>query len=626
MAVSTDYIPISEVDIKVDGTRIDRTLQNHIVELRVDSDRLLPDMFEVQFYTPDTEVLDSGTFDIGKRVEITVQQEVLIKGEITAIEPEFTRSGYVQLAIRGYDKSHRLHRGQKTRVFANMTDSDIVQKIAREAGLQVSVDSTSVTHPHVWQNNQTDMAFIRERARRLGYVVYVEDETLYFKKDAPASGQPVELEWGGNLRSFRPRIAATHQSDKVIVQGWDPGEKKAVVGQATRSSGKRHQGGVKEEGGAKARQAFNKPATTVVVDYPGITDGEAKEIAQALYNQIQDRFVQAEGVCIGNPKVKAGRTVKITDVGEKLSGTYVVTSATHIFDPVRGYETHFVIRGRQPDVMTYLLEGRRTANPDRALINGVVVAVVTDTNDPEGLGRVKVKFPWLDEQLESHWVRVAAPGAGQKRGIYYIPEVNDEVLIAFEHGDINQPYVLGGLWNGKDEPPKKTSEVVADGKVVERIIRSRAGHVIILNDAQDKEQIIIRDKTEKNEIIIDSKTNTMTINVTQDYRLTTEKGEIATSSGKATTITSGDTTTIDSKGNITVKSQATATITIEAGGQVTVKGKGITVESTTGDLTLKAGAGKVSIQGLQVSIQASTQAELKGSAMVQIQGGLVKIN
>jgi uncharacterized protein involved in type VI secretion and phage assembly len=126
---------------------------------------------------------------------------------------------------------------------------------------------------------------------------------------------------------------------------------------------------------------------------------------------------------------------------------------------------------------------------------GVVVGLVTNNKDPNGLGRIKVKYPGMDELDESPWVRLAAPMAGQQRGFYALPEINDEVLIAFEQGDIHRPYMVGMLWNGADHPPKPNHEVVSgDGRVNQRLIRSRSGHQIILDDTNGAEKVIIADK------------------------------------------------------------------------------------------------------------------------------------
>ncbi|ETX05496.1 MAG: hypothetical protein ETSY2_22635, partial [Candidatus Entotheonella gemina] len=106
------------------------------------------------------------------------------------------------------------------------------------------------------------------------------------------------------------------------------------------------------------------------------------------------------------------------------------------------------------DLLTQLLAPNEQANR----VYGMVVAGVTNNQDPEGLGRVKVKFPWLSDRDESHWARIAMPMAGPERGFYFLPEVDDEVLVAFEHGLIEWPYVLGALWNGKDTPPESNGD------------------------------------------------------------------------------------------------------------------------------------------------------------------------
>ncbi len=614
--VKTDYISIAKFIIKVGGAKIDEALQNAIVELVVDSNLQLPDMVSLQFYSPDSSIVDSDMFKIGKALEVQVAgyETALFKGEITAVEPVFTVGGYVRMVVRGYDKSHRLHRGKKIRTFLKMKDSDIVSKIVQEAGLQAEIDTTSPQHEHVWQNNQTDMEFLRARARRLGYFVYVEDQKLHFSK-RPPGGQPLELKWGKNLRDFRPRLAVTHQVNKVSVRSWDPAQKRIVSGEVTSATNTQHQGGESQDGGKVAKQAFGGSAENLVVTYPRLQQSEAKNMAQALYNRTNGNFIRAEGSCIGDPEIRAGKVIKVVGVGKRFGGTYVVTSASHVFATERNYETTFHVRGQQAEILSYLLQGGAGPQSQRALINGVVIALVTNNNDPDGRGRVKVKFPWLDEQLESDWMRVAAPGAGKDRGFYLIPEIDDEVLVAFEHGDIHSPYILGGLWNGKDGAPKKSDQVVASGLVNERIWQSRSGHLVMLGDKDGKEQIVIRDKTGNNEIIIDSKENTITINVAGDYTVAS-KGAISTTSDKTTDMTS--------KGHLTLKADGGSNVTVQ-GTKIVIKGQSTVDIQASGNLTLKAN-GKLDLQGTTVSIQGQAMTEVKSSGMLQIQGSLVKIN
>lgn len=156
-------------------------------------------------------------------------------------------------------------------------------------------------------------------------------------------------------------------------------------------------------------------------------------------------------------------------------------------------------------------------------IEGIVLGIVTNNQDPEKVGRVKVKFPWLADSDESYWARVITLMAGKDRGTFFLPEVDDEVLVAFDHGDINYPYVIGALWNGVDTPPETNAdgknnirkiksrsghEIIFDDNHEEKKekieIRTKAGHTIVLDDSAGKEKIEIKDKTENNSIVIDS--------------------------------------------------------------------------------------------------------------------------
>lgn len=207
-----------------------------------------------------------------------------------------------------------------------------------------------------------------------------------------------------------------------------------------------------------------------------------------------------------------------------------------------------------------LLLGSEDARAQR--ITGVVVGVVTNNQDPDGLGRVKVKFPWLSDEDESQWARLAVPMAGKDRGAYFLPEVDDEVLVVFEHGDVRFPYVVGALWNGQDTPPAKND----DGKNNLRLIKSRSGHVIKLNDEDGKETIEIIDKSEKNSIIVDTANNTITITTDKDITLSAPKGTIKLDAQK-----------IDIKSSADTKLEAGAGMDVKASATMNVKGATVNI-------------------------------------------------
>ena len=191
---------------------------------------------------------------------------------------------------------------------------------------------------------------------------------------------------------------------------------------------------------------------------------------------------------------------------------------------------------------------------------GVAVGVVTNNQDSEGLGRVKVRFPWLSDEDESHWARVLTPMAGNQRGLYFLPEVDDEVLVAFQHGDIRFPYILGALWNGKDKPPESNN-----GANNLRTIKSRSGHIIRLDDTADAEKIEIIDKN-KNSIIVNTAKNTITVAADADITIQSTKGKL---------ILQGN--DIEMKSQAGVKVEASQGMELKAGSQLNIKGSVVNI-------------------------------------------------
>jgi uncharacterized protein involved in type VI secretion and phage assembly len=153
------------------------------------------------------------------------------------------------------------------------------------------------------------------------------------------------------------------------------------------------------------------------------------------------------------------------------------------------------------NLFAMLQKAQEAASTADAKMFGVEVGIVTNVKDDQKLGRVKVCFPRLPGKPESDWVRVVQPAAGAGRGFYWIPEVNDEVLVAFERGEAHRPYVVGALWNGKDKPMKGA---YTDENTT-RMIMTKSGHQIILDDKKDAEKIVIADKSGKRTMTFDVK-------------------------------------------------------------------------------------------------------------------------
>ncbi|HAE58796.1 MAG TPA: hypothetical protein DCG54_04615 [Anaerolineae bacterium] len=619
-----------EFSVKIDGVP-NPAFFGDTVEIVVDTSVFMPGMFTIVIQEkPDIpgvfKYIDNALmYRLGASVEISSRVtdlpsmlpefNTLIKGEITSVEPVFSDSGNVQLRIRGYDLGHRLMIGKKTRAFGDgnpiaptLNDMQIVAKIAAENGLVPKVDMSGLAglmYHYILQYNQSDWEFLWARAQMLGYQVYVDGRFLHFEPAGKERGTPVSLSWQNDLSKFEPRIVASGAISKVSASGWDSKLKKGVS-----SSSSAHMSstvaaipGAALPGSKQLMTAFMKQFEDNVVDPSTTTPMMATAQAKARFAEHESSFVRASGeVDGGAPNLVAGTTMMVTNVGVRFSGKYFATEARHIYRNGH-YKVQFQVSGRNPYTIRHLLLGK---DHELNKLYGVMPAIVTSNTDPEMLGRVRVKFPWMpDDTLDSAWARLALPGAGADRGLFFVPEVNDEVLVAFEQGDPSLPYVVGALWNKRDKPPKAPAGVaIAAGKVNQRIISSRTGHVIVLDDTQGQEKIIIQDKTGKNSIMIDSVKNSMDITVQGDL-------------------------TIDVGGKMTVKSKM----------EYSLNAQKVDMQAQTG-ASLKAGQSQLDLQaagaalkGTKVDVQGQAQTNIqgaqtsvKGSAMVEIQGALVKIN
>jgi phage protein D/phage baseplate assembly protein gpV len=542
---------LSQVFVKIDGADASEEFMRDLIEVTVENSLHLPDVATLALHDARLHWIDEASLAPGKTVQISAkterQEKILFDGEIVEIEPDFDASSQ-KLLVRAFDRLHRLARGRHVRSFLNVSDEDLIKKIAEEVGLQTQVGPTSQVYPYVFQNNQTNLEFLQERAAALGYLLYVQGKRLCC--EAPRSSEaPVELEWGVTLREFHPRMTTIGQVDSVTVRGWDPQGRQEIVGQASKGQDT-PQIGQNGSGGELAHNAFGLDAQILVCDRPVRVAAQADRLAQAVADRKAGNFVEAEGICSGNPALVAGASAKIKAVGDRFGGTYYVTGTLHIHNARDGYSTHFNISGHHPSTLLSLL--RQEEQPASTM--GLVIGIITDNNDPKKQGRVKVKYPWLSAEHASDWARVVAIGAGNQRGIEYLPEINDEVLVGFEMGDIHYPYVLGGLWNGQDAPPK---EVVQGGKVQKRVICSRTGHTITLDDSDGGGGITVED-SKGNKIMLDSSSNKLTIAVKGDASLAMDGG-----------------------------------LTIEAKGQVQIKGMGVKIDG---------GASTVDVKGSMINL------------------------
>jgi phage protein D/phage baseplate assembly protein gpV len=559
--------------IEIAGSPVAPEIDQLVEQVVVDDSRTLPDMFMLRFRDPQHEVLEKAGLTLGAKVKIfggPVGGEakiLLISGEVTGLEAEIDETG-THVVARGYDVTHRLQRGRNTRTFVDTSEGEIVRRIASQAGIDLGeIEDPPTTHALVSQANQSDYDFLRGRAREIGFDLAVRGDKLYFQQpiessSAPAAGtlqtdSPLALVLGANLNAFMPRITAAEQVNEVEVRGWDPDTQQTVLATAQAATTSVTLGDATP---ATAASSFASESKFVLGDRPLTKSDEVQRVADAVAEQIGSAFAEADGIADGDPTLRAGTAISVAGVGHPFEGRYTVTASRHVIGP-GGYRTHFTVSGRQERSLLGLASSGETsgdASAGGAPIYGVVIGIVSDCDDPQKQGRVKLKLPWLSDDYASDWARIVGAGAGQKRGIAFIPEVNDEVLVAFEQGDVRSPFVLGGLWSGAFELPQ-SGDLVNGGAVAERVLQSRNGHRIVLSDKDGEEGVTLTSEDGSHSVsIVTSNSGTIEIKTSGTVKITGQSIEL-----KGTSVSIKADSSLDLQG---------ATVNVTGSGPTAIKG------------------------------------------------------
>jgi phage protein D len=575
----------------------------------VDDSLRLPDLFVLRFRDPDRSVLTKSNLKVGSALVVSVMTadsqtaKPLVTGEVTALEAEFDTSGTFTI-VRGYDQAHRLFRGRRTETYTQVTASDAVTKVAQRAGLKLgTVDATTTVFDHLSQAGVTDWDFLDGLSREIGYELAVHDGALDFRKptqaaDAPsATGtarNPLVLQQGRDLLRFRAVVTSAEQVKEVEVRGWDVASKTALKSTHAASTTSAQLGDATP---AALAHTFGDP-TYVATDVPYRTQAEVDAAAAALADQIAGAFAEFEGVARGNPDLRAGTAISIDALGAPFDGKYTITTSRHRYEADTGYTTSFAVTGRQERSLYGLTSGGSNGHRDP----GVVIGQVSDAKDPQDQGRVKLALPWLSDSYVSDWARTVQPGAGKDRGAMVVPEVGDEVLVAFEQGDVRRPYVLGGLYNGVDTPKVGDVDLIdsGSGAVNRRSVVSRRGHRIDLLDQDGStEGVSITSGDDKLKVVLDAV---------------------------------GTKITMHSDGSVTI--EASNGVVVDAGtGKLDLKGNqialtaqnGVSIDGGGGPVSVKSAA-DLSLQGMTASMQGNSQTTINGGAVCTVTAGLVKIN
>lgn len=575
MSNGSSYAPRFEV--RIAGLTLGADVTDQTLSVTYDNNLDLADMFRLVLLNADNRFLDSALFDLGKTVEIHMgyghDLRPMMLGEITSLEPSFPNSGPPTLTISGYDRSYRLRHNEPDRPpFRFVSDSLIAAQIAVEAGLIPVVDPSPIFHLCPVPQTGSDMAFLKDRARANFFDVYVHWDKLYFQFPRPQTDAYV-LEWGKNLSSFSPRLSSSGLTGLQVIRSYNEELAQTIVAFATAADLDLEN--IIEKLGSAALDLLLSLGRRAIRNQPVKSPLDAAVLAKSILQDILEGLYEGTGSCIGTPDLRAGRSITIRGVGKRFSGGYRLRKVTHTIDD-GGYQTTFEVTQRSGGSLLQLLRKTTQESPppnERERFYGVAVAQVTQNSEATSvppaapLGRVKVKYPWLSDKYESCWARCATPMAGKEMGLYFPPEVGDEVLVAFEHGDLCSPVVLGSLWNGSGMPPETN-----DGLNRLRLIKSRSGHTITFDDTREVEQVVIKshsghtitldDTKGREKVVITSRAeHTITLDDTKD----SEKVVIKDKGGSVLTMNVDGSVTLSARKDLTLSAdKEDGTITLEA--------------------------------------------------------------
>jgi hypothetical protein len=283
---------------------------------------------------------DRQTLEFGKSFKIKLGDSVLFDGRITALEGHFGESRPPEIVVLAEDRFQDLRMTRRTRNFNDVRDADIFNQIANDHGLSPSVNINGPTYRVLAQINQSDLAFMRERARAIDAEVWMQGSTLNVKSHANRSSQPVELTHGGQLREFNVLADLSHQRTSIAVNGWDIAGKSGLQYEATSSAISNELNG--DDSGVSILQSSLGARKEALAHMTPLNSGEAQALAEAYFKMTARRFVVGHGLADAEAKLRVGTQVDIKNVGTLFSGKYYLSEVRHLFDMVHGLRTEFV--------------------------------------------------------------------------------------------------------------------------------------------------------------------------------------------------------------------------------------------------------------------------------------------
>jgi len=517
---------------------------------------------------------DGSTFLPGAMVEILAgaagAEELLFRGIVVRIGIRIRENSAPQLVVDCRHATSTLSLSRRGANYFDVLDSEVIEELLGHADVEAEVATTLVKHAQLVQHDVNDWDFLVARAQANGLVVLTRGAKVVVRPPSSSGASVATLQFGATLLDFDVETDARIQSKSLHTLSWDAADQRVLDVEAAAP-----------DFAVAGNLASDDLAAGVGVERFESRQGTlAQEEAQALGDalRLRARVDQASGraKCIGLPQLQPGDVVEIAGVGDRFNGKVLVTGVSHELDATQGFRTHmqFGSVAQDPALAQRLKSPRHAAL--LAAASGIQCGVVTSLEDPASEGRIRVRLPLVDADDDGLWARVASLDAGSRRGFQFLPELGDEVVVAFVDDDPRQPIVLGMLHSSAHPQPLPS----ADENHVKGYV-SRSGIELRFDD---ENKIVTLSTPGGRSVVMDD-----------------ASGEVSLQDGN------GNKIVLDSNG-----------ITIESGAALTLKsGTNVSVEAGT-SLRLAAKTDLV--------VEGSGSAELRGGASAKIVGGVVQIN
>lgn len=298
---------------------------------------------------PDYLYFDRDLLDFGKEITVTLGagdgEAEVFKGRISAIEGQFMTGEPPQIVVLAEDAAQALRQTRRTRTFEDVSDQQVFEQIANDHSLQPDIDLNTPTYAVIAQLNQSDLAFLRERARRMAAEIWIEGNTLYVKRrsNRQQNSDQLTLALNRGLLEFSVIADTANQYTKVVVSGWDVQNKERIDYEATDSVLSSELAGA-TSAASIVKDAFGDRTDRIAQQMP-LTSDETQAIAEASFRAQARRFVVGTGKARGDARIRVGRAISLQGLGSLFNGTYYVCEVQHCFSrhPGGGYSTEFVV-------------------------------------------------------------------------------------------------------------------------------------------------------------------------------------------------------------------------------------------------------------------------------------------